>query len=132
MPTVLDIAGLPAPAGIDGASIMPLVRGGEMAARDYIHGEHCFLGMSMHFIVQRDFKYIWMSDTGREQLFDMANDPQELRDLVRAGTHQAKLAELRGVLVRELAGCEEGYSDGVRLVAGRRPTTTLSHARDVR
>jgi hypothetical protein len=45
----------------------------------------------------------------------MANDPQELRDLVRAGTHQAKLAELRARLVRELAGCEEGYSDGVRL-----------------
>ena len=36
-----------------------------------------------------------------------------------------RAAELRGLLIQELAGREEGYSDGERLIVGCTPKTVL-------
>lgn len=127
MPTLLDAACLDVPDGLDG---VPVTRDGAVAAREYLHGEHTILGQSMQWIRTGRWKYVWLSATGTEQLFDLEEDPHECRDLARAGGLGIEAAEAlescRAALVGELLGREEGYvADGV-LVAGRRPVTVLS------
>ena len=127
MPTLLDLAGAPIPDSVDGGSLLPLVRGQADGWRKYLHGEHTMGQWSHHYVTDGACKYVWYSQPGIEQLFDIANDRQELHDLAGDGAHADKLAELRGVLVKELAGREEGYSDGEKLIPGRPPQGALSH-----
>ena len=69
-------------------------------------------------------KYIWYVTSGKEQLFDVENDPEEKNDLSANAAYSEQLAQWRAILVKELAGREEGFSDGVGLVAGRIPVRT--------
>lgn len=130
MPTLLDAAGLDIPDEVEGQSLMPIMRGEDAVWRDYLHGEHMvhFAGIkSMHYIVTPTFKYIWCSGTGHEQLFDLANDRDELHDLAGKPEHQAKLEALRENLITELTGREEGFVADGKLVAGRDVSPVLSH-----
>ena len=40
MPTLLDAAGLPIPPSVTGRSVLPLMRGEDVAWRAALHGEH--------------------------------------------------------------------------------------------
>ena len=51
-------------------------------------------------LVMRDWKYILWPDWGVEQLFDLAHDPREERDLVDDPALAATLDELRASLAR--------------------------------
>jgi len=128
MPTLLEAAGLPIPQTVDGRSVIPLARG-EAAApwRDYIHGEHAYGELSYHYLTDGKIKYIWYSQTGEEQLFDLSKDPQELRNLAPLKESAEELALCRGRLIAELDGREEGYTDGEKLIVGRQPRDCLSH-----
>ena len=55
----------------------------------------------------------------RNSFFDLDNDPHETHDLMAEKPMRAKI--LKDILIRELAGREEGYTDGERLIPGRRP-----------
>ncbi|RRD45952.1 arylsulfatase [Tessaracoccus sp. OH4464_COT-324] len=139
MPTLLECAGLPAPQGIDGRSVLPLITTEDEPAdsagaratstgtwREYLHGEHTVLGQSLQWIRTRRHKYVWLSGSGREQLFDLDADPQELHDLSADPDHAAVLARLRGHLLESLAGREEGYVADGQLVSGRQPRLVLA------
>lgn len=129
MPTLLELAGLPVPASVEGRSVLPLVRGEGLQWRPYIHGEHAYGGRlgSPHWITDGREKYVWFSGTGQEQLFDLTTDPQELHDLMRTPEGQRRARPWREALVIELAGREEGFSDGERLVPGRPVKAVLKH-----
>jgi arylsulfatase A-like enzyme len=131
MPTLLDCAGLPAPESVEGRSFLPFARGETAPWREYLHGEHALwnVGGSAHWITDGQTKYAWFSQSGMEQLFDLRSDPQELHDLARDPSAAQALARLRGHLVKELAGREEGFVDGTKLVAGRPTASVLSHLR---
>lgn len=124
-PTMCDIAGIETPKSVEGKSVMPLCRGESPAWRDYIHGEHEWGEGSNQWLTDGKWKYAWFSQTGREQLFDLVNDPNEQHDC--AGQKANELAEWRTRLVQELDGREEGYSDGNKLIVGRNPTQVLKH-----
>jgi arylsulfatase len=119
MPTLLDCANLPVPASIEGQSFLPIVRGQAVPWREYLHGEHLIFGQSIQWLTDGHEKYIWFSGTGAEQLFDLQDDPQELRDLVRTGGVEARLERWRQTLIGELRGREEGFVSEDHLVAGR-------------
>ena len=119
MPTLLELAGAPIPETVDGKSMLGPID------REYIHGEHS-LGMdSMHYVVTKTDKYIWYSQTGQELYFDLVKDPHESCNAIENGEYSARIASLRQYLIAELAGREEGYSDGTRLIVGRTPRTVL-------
>ena len=70
---------------------------------------------------------IWYTQTGQEQYFDLEHDPQECRNRVEDPACAAPIQALRDILISELKGREEGYTDGLRLLPGRAPVCTLSH-----
>ena len=125
MPSLLDACGLPVPPTVDGKSVLPLLRG-ETAWREAIHGEHIYEGGSVQYIVTDHDKYIWFSSSGREQYFDQSLDPLEEHDRSRDPGCQVRIEHLRNILIRELAGREDGHSDGHRLIPGRPCRNTLS------
>lgn len=126
MPTLLDCAGLPIPESVEGRSLLPAARGEDVSWRDCIHGEHgVFAGGAAHYVTDGKEKYIWWSRDGREQLFDLRNDPQELHDL--ANEASPRVERWRRALIEELKGREEGFTDGETLIAGRPTRAVLSH-----
>lgn len=123
MPTLLDVAGVSAPETLTGASLLPQMRAEPRVEwRTALHGEHAGqyrYEHGMHYLVDERFKYIWYSQSGREQLFDLVEDPNELHDLARSADHAESVAFWRQRLVDQLRDRPEGFSDGSRLIAGR-------------
>ncbi|HHX42032.1 MAG TPA: arylsulfatase [Armatimonadetes bacterium] len=125
-PTLCDLAGVPIPEGLDGASVLPLLRGEERGWREYLHGEHAAGQQSNHWMTDGREKYAWFSQTGCEQLFEIATDPQERHDL--APLRQDRVAFWRRKLARELDGRPEGFVQEGKIVVGRPVSSTLAHA----
>ena len=95
-------------------------------SRSFVHGEHSAGALGNQYIVTERDKYIWFMESGREQYFDLANDPQELHDGIDDPANRERVNELRRILIRELDGREEGYTDGARLIPGREQRAVLS------
>ena len=91
----------------------------ERKVRAYLHGEHSYGPFSNHWIVTSHDKYIWLSDSGEEQYFDLESDPHELTNLISSPGKQERIKYLRNCLIKELTGRSEGFTDGERLIAGR-------------
>jgi arylsulfatase A-like enzyme len=125
MPTLLDAAGVPVPGSCTGRSVLPLMRGEAPSAvgwREFIHGE-CAPGYHpeepCHFLSDGHTKYAWYSQTGRELLFDLDEDPQELHDLMRDPGAESRAEPWRRRLIERVLVRPEGFTDGRRLIVGR-------------
>ena len=129
MPTLLDCAGLPVPDTVEGRSFLPVARGEQVVWRSHVHGEHTLFEQSLQWVTDGHEKYVWLSGTGHEQLFNLDDDPQERRDLVREPSMSFRLQHWRAILIRELIDREEGFTDGMRLIPGRLVNPCLSHVR---
>ncbi len=126
LPTFCDLAGVTVPEHIDGRSILPLVRGETDGWRPYLHGEHFLQADSNQWLTDGREKYVWFSQTGRELLFDLENDPDELHDL--SGEESQRVEMWRARLAEELEGREEGFAQNGALVVGRPQSPTLAGA----
>jgi len=129
MPTLLDCAGLPIPDSVEGKSFLPIARGEGVEWRPYLHGEHTILNQSLQYVTDGHEKYVWLSGTGHEQLFNLDEDPQELHNLARDPKYRGRVEYWRQILIRELEGREEGFTDGKRLIPGRPVRRCLAHLR---
>jgi arylsulfatase len=122
MPTLLDVGGAPVPAGVDGASLLPLLRDEVQPGdgwREYVHGECAEVpssGSGMQYVTDGRQKYIWWPSLGQEQFFDLEADPLEMHDLIAEDRAPAAVSEWRQRLVAELVDRDEGFTDGVRLL----------------
>jgi len=122
MPTILDAAGLPIPDTCTGKSLLPVMRGEATQVRDLLHGEHagCYdYDHGHHFLTDGRRKYVWYTQTGREHLFDLDEDPQEGRDLALEPDADVRLRPWREKLIGFLEDRPEGFTNGEKLVAGR-------------
>lgn len=127
MPTLLDLCGIAIPDTVDGVSLKEHILHDQQVIRPYLHGEHSFhSGFSNHYIVTETDKYIWYSETGREQYFDLGADPRETHDAIQDAAYQKRIKELRFYLIQELADREEGYTDGRQLIKGRQAVTMIT------
>jgi arylsulfatase A len=96
VPTLVTLAGLEVPAGLDGASVAPLLLGqGESPPRKlFWHFPHYNNqgGRPAGAVRDGDWKYISWYDTGRVELYNLKNDPIESHDL--AAEQVERVAEL--------------------------------------
>lgn len=128
MPTLLDLCHLPIPDTVDGISLKPVLEGTKASPRDYLHGEHSFHSdLSNHYIVTKRYKYIWYSQTGIEQFFDLENDPFESHDVIYDPAYKDIITTLRNHLIKELKNRPEGYSDGTQLFIKKTPLNMIPH-----
>lgn len=116
MPTMLDLAGVQAPATVEGRSLVPFMRGESPAWREALSIEHAPWHQSM---TDGKEKFIWFVDSGREQFFDLQDDPQERHDLIASPTHAPRIDLWRRRLIEHLRTRPEGFSDGTKLIPGR-------------
>ena len=101
---------------MDGTSLMPLLRGEAELSRPHVHIEHAPLHQSL---TDGREKYIWFAEDGREQFFDLSEDPCELHDLIGSDAHADRIEFWRQRLIEELTDRPEGFTDGRRLIPGR-------------
>ena len=128
MPTLLDFANISIPDSVEGLSLKDLIEERNSTWREYIHGEHSFGEDSNHYIVTKRDKFLWFSQRGEEQYFDLEKDPKELTNLINSEEYKERIDYLRKILIKELEGREEGYTDGNKLLKGH-PVSTLKHIR---
>lgn len=101
-PTLLAVAGVLPPAGIDGQDLMPLFAGGEGSERALVfHYPHVWgpegAGYQPHSALRRgDWKAIYLYGPERWELYDLAHDLGETHDL------SAQRPEVLRSLAREL------------------------------
>lgn len=101
-PTVCEALKIPQPESVPGRSLLKLGRGEEDEERnDFVFSEYHAHGMpvGMYMIRWRQWKYVYYTDGVKPQLFDLENDPEEMRDLVAASAESSAIREV-------LAECE--------------------------
>ncbi len=105
LPTFLDTAGAPIPNHLDGKSLLELVRGNTKNWRPFIDLEHgmCYNQDHWNALTDGKVKYIYYAFDGREELFDLTNDPKELRNLAAVPAHSDTLLQWRGRMVEHFS-----------------------------
>ena len=94
-PTLLELAGLPPKPGLDGASLVPLLKNPRQrrsVSMTYLRGNHA--------VRSNRWRYIRYAD-GSEELYDHSSDPHEFTNLARTGDHADTILELRRALPRK-------------------------------
>jgi arylsulfatase A-like enzyme len=112
MPTLLEAAGIPVPATVEGSSVLPLLDAPAPDWRPFVHGEHCVcysIENEMQYVTDGRRKYIWHCATGREEFFDLENDPGECRNLIAAPERAGEVGLWRGRLVERLDARQCGW-----------------------
>jgi arylsulfatase A-like enzyme len=113
VPTVLDMCGQPIPDALrgplEGKSLAPILRGETTRVRERLFGE-CD---NNHFVVEGDLKYCWFARTNEEQLFNLADDPKETRDL---SANTSLLEPFRRQLAKYLAGRSDVKFDPAKAI----------------
>lgn len=94
VPTLLDLLGLPALENVEGTSLLPLVRGGTAPTRP-VYAESYLPRLQFRFseltmLRRGSLKYI---DAPAAELYDLATDPSETRDLSAGHPDLRDLAE---------------------------------------
>lgn len=103
-PTILSLAGVRSPRGLDGRNLMPLYTDPEESIHDYLELINVWGPRSCQSfgVVGQDYKYIyWPYASGdfeaTEELFKISSDPMELKNLVLSQEAPDSLKQLRRV-----------------------------------
>jgi arylsulfatase A-like enzyme len=110
MPTILELAGLPVPDGLDAESLLPRLRDRAAEPEDgtafaEYHGEEWGL-YSMRIARTRTAKYVY-APHGSDELYDLETDPHELRNLVPEDGHDDLRADTRKRLLDWMVRTED-------------------------
>jgi arylsulfatase A-like enzyme len=107
-PTVCELAGVPVPAGLDGRSLAPVVRGQSAGVRDSVFLAYRSVQRAVR---QGDWKLIRYPQVNRTQLFDLKADSDETKDLADDPRHADRVRELMGVLADQ----QKAFGDALPL-----------------
>jgi N-acetylglucosamine-6-sulfatase len=127
-PTLLAVAGLKAPAHMDGANFMPVATGKDSDWRTGLLYEYFWEWNyphtpTMHAIRGDRYKYIrYHGLWDLNELYDMKEDPEELNNLILSPDHQDVIKRLNTQLWKEL---RESKGDSLALKQDRGSTFPL-------
>lgn len=108
LPTLCDFCGLKIPEQVEGKSLLPVIRGQQAKVRDWLFGAY----RGCQRMVRDDrWKLIAYNAGGEKntQLFDLVNDPDEIKNLADDPQH----AEQRARLERLLLEARQQFGDPV-------------------
>jgi arylsulfatase A-like enzyme len=113
-PTLLDWAGLPNPeaAGLPGRSFAPALAGRPAPEPEAVVVFDEYGPVRM--IRTREWKYVHRCPYGPHELYDLAADPGETRNLAGEPAQQQRLADLRGLLADWFTRHADPRLDGAR------------------
>ena len=119
--TFLEAAGIPAPADMQGESLLPLLTGNPEAwTRDAVY-YHYYEYPAVHMVkrhyavVTEQYKLVhYYYDTDEWELIDRIKDPQELRNVYDDPTYAPGVAELH----RKLESLRKQYGDSAEISQG--------------
>ena len=101
MPTLLELAGLPVPAHVEGISALTGVR------REALYGEHGEGVMATRMLRDKRYKLIYYAEGNRFQLFDLQSDPHEKTDLFSSSDHAEIRENLQTGLASQFSGGDQ-------------------------
>ncbi|MDA1015511.1 MAG: sulfatase-like hydrolase/transferase [Planctomycetota bacterium] len=110
-PAILELAGIEPPRTMEAQSLLPAMKGEAWTPRDYVYAEHGRDGILqatefMTMVRSRDWKLVHFIDEPHGQLFNLIDDPDEIRNLwddPAAAEHKQRLLdELREWRIRSL------------------------------
>lgn len=110
VPTISDVLGLPAIAGVEGRSLKPALLGEPMASQPVftmaMERQSRFrpIRAGHYAIIDGPFKLVLHPAEARAELYDLTKDPRERQDI--AATSPAVAARLRAALEQRLAVAE--------------------------
>jgi len=96
MPTLCDFAGIQAPLNMRGKSLRPVLDGRSGVKSDFIALE-CSQNLGQMIRTER-YKYVAFKNDPVEQLFDMQNDPYEMKNLAVDSVHASVMDDHRTLL----------------------------------
>ena len=118
LPTFLDAAGSRASRELDGRSLLSLAAGKTDGWRPWIDLEHniCYSAANnWNALTDGRQKYIFHARDGEEQLFNLADDPDETKDLAGDTASGADLRRWRDRMLEHLSERGERYVAGGKL-----------------
>lgn len=110
MPTVLELAGIEVPGGIDGVSLLPVVKGDRTAAPgdavSYAASSNFGLSLTRDNTVKYEFNNSpWAPIFGEERFYSLPDDPLCANDLVKTS---AEVDSFREILTERFAAKKAG------------------------
>lgn len=97
-PTILSLAGVPVPSGMQGVNLIDMVEGKTPARSDFFY-QHYYRGSPgiprEEGVVTRNFKYMNYIEHDYEELFDITHDPHETTNLAGDAKYRKELQHLR-------------------------------------
>lgn len=124
--TICDMGGTKAPANWNGRSFLPWLDNPNYPWRDLAISEFYsgYIASGMAMIRQGDWKYVYHTRADEthgpeRELYDLRDDPKELRNLSKELSQQPRIAKMHADLVKELG--EEPEKSELRWRAGATP-----------
>jgi arylsulfatase A-like enzyme len=109
MPTLLDYAGIAAPAAARGRSLRPLVEGKDPPWREFVVTEN-ISGVDSRMLRTARYKYIlFATGENREQFFDLERDPGELKNLIADSSLAGEVARHRSLLQEWMQATQDKF-----------------------
>lgn len=120
-PTACELTGLTIPEGVEGKSLLPVIRGEKEKVRDFVFTAYKDVQRSVREPRWKLIKY-HVGGVKTRQLFDLENDPYELNNLADDPAAAEHLKRLEGLLRQARAECGDPIDfEGVGGKASRKP-----------
>ncbi len=112
LPTLTGLTGCPLEHEVDGRDLTPVLKSADAPGRDFFVSQTWDDPEQKYMVRTRRWKYVYCQEGGTEELYDVANDPEERHNM--AGEHPGETGRLRKTLVEwcERNGDDQMIADG--------------------